>query len=89
MDWFDPTEDEAAAQVRALNHALKMGGRVLLRSASIDPWYIEHFQENGFKARRVSARFPGTCVDRYVYPIGQTIRIQVLLSVYSLRCIGD
>ncbi|BDD56066.1 hypothetical protein MAP00_001546 [Monascus purpureus] len=64
MDWFDPKGDEAAAQVQALNHSLKMGGRVLLRSASIEPWYIKHFQENGFKPRRVGSRFPGTCIDR-------------------------
>lgn len=67
MDWFDPKGDEAAAQVQALNHSLKMGGRVLLRSASIEPWYIKHFQENGFKPRRVGSRFPGTCIDRYVH----------------------
>ncbi|KAJ5640869.1 hypothetical protein N7528_000494 [Penicillium herquei] len=64
MDWFDPTEDAAAAQARRLNHALKKGGRILLRSASIDPWYIKHFEENGFTARRVGARFPGTSIDR-------------------------
>ncbi|KAJ6088746.1 hypothetical protein N7486_010007 [Penicillium sp. IBT 16267x] len=64
MDWFDPTEDAAAAQARRLNHALKIGGRILLRSASIDPWYIKHFEQNGFTARRVGARFPGTCIDR-------------------------
>ncbi|KAJ5758755.1 hypothetical protein N7520_005911 [Penicillium odoratum] len=64
MDWFDPTEDAAAAQARRLNHALKIGGRILLRSASIDPWYIKHFEKNGFTARRVGARFPGTCIDR-------------------------
>ncbi|KAJ5273188.1 hypothetical protein N7478_008313 [Penicillium angulare] len=64
MDWFDPAEDAAAAQARRLNHALKKGGRILLRSASIDPWYIKHFEENGFTARRVGSRFPGTCIDR-------------------------
>lgn len=64
MDWFDPTEEEAIAQVRRLNHALKKGGRILLRSASIEPWYIKHFEDNGFTARRVGARFPGTCIDR-------------------------
>lgn len=67
MDWFDPEGAEAASQVRTLNHALKVGGRVLLRSASIEPWYMEHFQKNGFKPRRVGARFPGACIDRYVY----------------------
>ncbi|RAH74331.1 class I SAM-dependent methyltransferase [Aspergillus aculeatinus CBS 121060] len=64
MDWFDPTSDAAAAQAQKLNHALKKGGRILLRSASIDPWYIRHFEANGFSAKRVGARVPGTCIDR-------------------------
>ena len=66
MDWFDPVDTEADNQARTLNQALKMGGRILLRSASIEPWYIKHFEQNGFKGRRVGARFPGgTCIDRY------------------------
>jgi betaine lipid synthase len=64
MDWFDPEGDAAPAQARRFNTALKKGGRILLRSASIDPWYIKHFEENGFSPRRVGARFPGTCIDR-------------------------
>ncbi|PYI34906.1 sialidase [Aspergillus indologenus CBS 114.80] len=64
MDWFDPTGDAAPAQAQKLNHALKKGGRILLRSASIDPWYIRSFEANGFSARRVGARVPGTCIDR-------------------------
>ncbi|PYH90813.1 sialidase [Aspergillus ellipticus CBS 707.79] len=64
MDWFDPEGSEASAQAQKLNHALKMDGRILLRSASIEPWYIRHFEQNGFSARRVGARFPGTCIDR-------------------------
>ncbi|EED20542.1 conserved hypothetical protein [Talaromyces stipitatus ATCC 10500] len=64
MDWFNPDEDAAAKQAQALNRALKMGGRVLLRSASIEPWYIKDFEANGFTPRRVGARFPGTCIDR-------------------------
>lgn len=68
MDWFDPDGEEGSAQARTLNYSLKMGGRILLRSASIEPWYIRQFEENGFSARRVGARFPGTCIDRYVQP---------------------
>ncbi|KAL2872364.1 class I SAM-dependent methyltransferase [Aspergillus lucknowensis] len=64
MDWFDPEGTEASAQARKFNHALKMEGRILLRSASIEPWYIKHFEENGFTARRVGARFSGSCIDR-------------------------
>jgi len=64
MDWFDTDGVEASSQAQTLNYALKMGGRILLRSASIEPWYIKQFEENGFSARRVGARFPGTCIDR-------------------------
>ncbi|KAL4931319.1 class I SAM-dependent methyltransferase [Aspergillus undulatus] len=64
MDWFDPEGTDASAQARKFNHALKLEGRVLLRSASIEPWYIKSFEENGFTARRVGARFSGTCIDR-------------------------
>lgn len=67
MDWFDPAEDAAAEQARKLNHALKMGGRVLLRSASIEPWYMKQFKEGGFSPSRVGSRFPGTCIDRSVF----------------------
>jgi uncharacterized protein DUF3419 len=65
MDWFNPEEDAAAKQARALNRALKVDGRVLLRSASIEPWYVKDFEQNGFSVRRVGARFPGLCIDRY------------------------
>ncbi|KAI9367569.1 hypothetical protein BJX61DRAFT_527782 [Aspergillus egyptiacus] len=64
MDWFDPEGTDATAQARKFNHALKMQGRVLLRSASIEPWYIKNFEESGFTARRVGARFSGSCIDR-------------------------
>ena len=66
MDWFDPASDEAATQVQALNYALRLGGRVLLRSAGLKPWYISVFEQFGFSTRRVGARLPGTSIDRYV-----------------------
>ena len=67
MDWFDPKGDEAAKQVRIVNRALKMGGRVLFRSAGLKPWYVETFEAHGFSAKRVGARVPpGSCIDRYV-----------------------
>lgn len=65
MDWFDPNGSEAATQITALNRALKLGGRVFLRSAGLRPWYIPVFERLGFSARRVSARLPGTLTDRY------------------------
>lgn len=66
MDWFDPKGGEAAAQIMSLNRALKIKGRVLLRSAGLTPWYIKTFEELGFSANRVAARLPGICTDRYV-----------------------
>ena len=66
MDWFDPASEEAEVQIKALNRALKLAGRVLLRSAGLKPWYIPVFERLGFCAKRVGARLPGECVDRYV-----------------------
>lgn len=68
MDWFTPptpstttTTDPTPAQtqIRALYTALKPGGRVLLRSAGLEPWYIQTFKEEGFVARRVNSRREG------------------------------
>lgn len=65
MDWFDPRGGEAEGQVKMVNRALKMGGRVLLRSAGLRPWYVATFEGCGFQAKRVAARWPpGACVDR-------------------------
>ncbi|KAK0262397.1 hypothetical protein B0A54_05609 [Friedmanniomyces endolithicus] len=65
MDWFPPSGPEAPAQVLAVNRALKAGGRVLIRSSGLNPWYMRVFEESGFAARRVAARVPpGTCTDR-------------------------
>ncbi|KAJ9152005.1 3-amino-3-carboxypropyl transferase [Pleurostoma richardsiae] len=65
MDWFDPGEPSAAAaQVARLNRALGTGGRVLLRSSALVPWYIREFEARGFAAKRVAARTPGACIDR-------------------------
>ncbi|EMC92952.1 hypothetical protein BAUCODRAFT_37864 [Baudoinia panamericana UAMH 10762] len=65
MDWFSPSGPEAKAQVQAVNRALKIGGRVLVRSAGLNPWYMRVFEETGFATKRVAARIPpGTCTDR-------------------------
>ena len=66
MDWFDPGSEEAGKQIEKLNQALKLGGRVLLRSAALTPWYIATFESLGFVAKRVGARTGGACIDRYV-----------------------
>lgn len=71
MDWFDSGSDEAAIQIQALNHALKLGGRVMLRSAGLRPWYVTVFERWGFATHRVAARLPGTCIDRWVWYIPQ------------------
>ena len=64
MDWFDPDSNAAAIQVMALNKVLQPGGRVLLRTAALKPWYIQVFEENGFLCTCVGKRIPGTCIDR-------------------------
>ncbi|KAF2644905.1 betaine lipid synthase [Massarina eburnea CBS 473.64] len=64
MDWFPREGRQAVKQIRALNRALKGKGRVLLRSAGLEPWYLGVFAESGFAVRRVAGRMAGTCVDR-------------------------
>ncbi|KAH8152658.1 uncharacterized protein LAJ45_03499 [Morchella importuna] len=64
MDWFDTDGIEARRQIKALNNSMKLGGRVLLRSAGLRPWYIRVFEEEGFKAKQVMARHPGAYIDR-------------------------
>jgi betaine lipid synthase len=64
MDWFDPGADEASTQIQQLNRAMKLGGRVMLRSSALTPWYIETFEELGYQAKRVGARIGGACIDR-------------------------
>ena len=65
MDWFDRGDAAAApSQIRKLNRALAMGGRVLLRSSALRPWYVDHFEALGFAAKRHGARTPGSCIDR-------------------------
>lgn len=64
MDWFPPAGNQALKQIRALNTALKVKGRVLLRSAGLEPWYVKVFGECGFTCKRVAVRVPGSCIDR-------------------------
>ncbi|KAI1342775.1 hypothetical protein F5Y15DRAFT_268700 [Xylariaceae sp. FL0016] len=64
MDWFDPASDAAASQIGRLNRALKMGGRVMLRSAGLKPWYLEEFQRQGFGIKCMGSRKGGKCIDR-------------------------
>ncbi|KAJ5542646.1 hypothetical protein N7535_005070 [Penicillium sp. DV-2018c] len=64
MDWFDPGAEAAACQISKLRRALKMGGRVLLRSSALVPWYMAMFEAYGFSTKRVGARSSGICIDR-------------------------
>ncbi|KAK5992652.1 Endoplasmic reticulum mannosyl-oligosaccharide 1,2-alpha-mannosidase [Cladobotryum mycophilum] len=64
MDWFDNGSYAAAAQISKLNRALQMGGRVLLRSSALAPWYVKVFEAHGFTAKRHGARLDGACIDR-------------------------
>ena len=66
MDWFDPKSEQALNQIQLLYRALKTGGKVLVRSAALRPWYSSSFEGVGFVAKRVGARHPGSCIDRYV-----------------------
>ncbi|KAI1392669.1 uncharacterized protein F4822DRAFT_137295 [Hypoxylon trugodes] len=64
MDWFDPGSDAAAKQISKLNRALRTGGRVMLRSAGLRPWYLDEFERHGFTARCMGERSGGKCIDR-------------------------
>ena len=64
MDWFHPLGDEAAVQIQAINKAMKLGGRLLLRSAGLKPWYLAIFERNGFGVLKSIQRTPGMCIDR-------------------------
>ncbi|KAF8446920.1 3-amino-3-carboxypropyl transferase [Terfezia claveryi] len=68
MDWFTPDltsqDSEARTQIRHLNRALALNGRVFFRSAGLKPWYTRVFEQTGFECRRVGTRLPGACIDR-------------------------
>lgn len=64
MDWFDPGSRAAASQIGKLNRALKLGGRVMLRSSALRPWYLKEFEALGFSAKNHGSRVPGECIDR-------------------------
>jgi len=64
MDRLDLQGTETEDQIRALNKALMMGGRVLLKSVALEPWFIPKFEQLGFQRRCYGMRKAGTCVDR-------------------------
>ena len=64
MDWFDPNGVAAAAQITKLNRTLKMGGRVLLRSSALRPWYVDIFEAHGFSCKCTGSQTDGACIDR-------------------------
>jgi len=64
MDWFAPGDETAVKQVKALNRALAMNGRVLFRSAARVPWYVRLFEERGFVCEKRGDRQPGKWIDR-------------------------
>lgn len=64
MDWFEPASRAASRQISRLSRALAMGGRVLLRSSALRPWYVKEFEALGFSARQVGERTEGVCIDR-------------------------
>ncbi|KAI3405814.2 hypothetical protein KGF56_001421 [Candida oxycetoniae] len=64
MDWFDPNGKDAINEISAVKKCLANGGRVMLRSASKHPWYIDTFQEMGFDCHPAAVRESGTSIDR-------------------------
>ena len=64
--------EAAQSQIEAVLRVLRVGGKVLLRSASVQPWYIELFErmeneETGMKlwsVRCMGRREDGKCIDR-------------------------
>ena len=73
-------------EIRAVNSAMKIGGRVMLRSAGLRPWYISNFEEQGFRCERAAARMPGTCIDRYVVFVHNIFDIRLTLSCAGSTC---
>lgn len=63
MDRLDPESIEAGTQIRMLNKALAIGGRVLLKSVGQLPWYISQFEQLGFEPKSHGLRKLGTCID--------------------------
>lgn len=64
MDWFDPGSEAANKQVTKLNRALAIGGRVMLRSSALEPWYLKVFEAHGFTPKCHGSRRDGACIDR-------------------------
>lgn len=64
MDWFDPEGDDVNDEIDALHGALCEGGRVMLRTASKKPWYINNFEQRGFKCEAAATRYSGQMIDR-------------------------
>lgn len=64
--------DAAQSQIDAIHRVLKVGGKALLRSAALKPWYIDLFErmedeETGRKLWQVKCmgrRVDGKCIDR-------------------------
>jgi betaine lipid synthase len=85
MDWFNPEGEEAEKQIRALNRALKIKGRVMVRSAGLQPWYLKKFEENGFQIKCMGRRNPGTCIDRYVFYVLRKSFDSMLTAFHSVN----
>lgn len=64
MDWFSPSGTDALDEIVALNKCLTKGGRVMLRSSSKKPWYLDTFEAQGFKTKAAAVRYSGKAIDR-------------------------
>lgn len=54
LDWFDIKQ--CSDEIRALHTAMKVGGKVMWRSSSKRPWYVDVIASIGFQVKPVAIR---------------------------------
>lgn len=66
LDWTDREYVQTLCDTLRYHLHYSANSLAILRSASLEPWYIETFRRNGFVAMRVGERHPNTscCMDR-------------------------
>ncbi|MCP8719005.1 MAG: class I SAM-dependent methyltransferase [Asgard group archaeon] len=79
MDWFDPHGKDAINEISALKKCLAPNGRVMLRSAAPNPWYMKTFESLGFKVENSVVRKHGESIDR----------VNMYASTIVLRYVGS
>jgi betaine lipid synthase len=56
MDWFEPENEEASAEIAQFHRVLSVGGMIFWRSAAKHPWYNDAFRRSGFELTAVGMR---------------------------------